>query len=45
MQKHQTAIEDELQNKKKAWRDKMIQHEVRCTMNFCQKTVRLVPYI
>ncbi|XP_010139765.1 PREDICTED: leucine-rich repeat and IQ domain-containing protein 1-like, partial [Buceros rhinoceros silvestris] len=25
--KHQTAIEDELQNKKKAWRDRMMQHE------------------
>ncbi|XP_065512520.1 leucine-rich repeat and IQ domain-containing protein 1 [Caloenas nicobarica] len=25
--KHQTAIEDELEKEKKAWRDKMIQHE------------------
>lgn len=29
MQKHQTAIEDQLQKEKKAWRDKMMQHEVR----------------
>nr|XP_009943575.1 PREDICTED: leucine-rich repeat and IQ domain-containing protein 1 [Opisthocomus hoazin] len=25
--KHQTAVEDELQKEKKAWRDKMLQHE------------------
>lgn len=29
MQKHQTAIEDELEKEKKAWRDKMMQREVR----------------
>jgi len=29
VQKHQTAVEDELQKEKKAWRDKMLQHEVR----------------
>lgn len=29
MQKHQTAMEDQLQKEKKAWRDKMMQHEVR----------------
>ena len=29
MQKHQAAIEDELQKERKAWRDKMMQHEVR----------------
>lgn len=29
VQKHQTAIEDELEKEKKAWRDKMMQREVR----------------
>lgn len=29
MQKHQIAIEDELRKEQKAWRDKMMQHEVR----------------
>lgn len=29
MQKQQALMEDELQKEKKAWRDKMMQHEVK----------------
>lgn len=43
MQKQQTVMEDELQKEKKAWRDKMMQHEVRLynelLSNDCEVTI------
>lgn len=37
MQKQQTVMEDELQKEKKAWRDKMMQHEVQLYNKFFLK--------
>lgn len=37
MQKQQTVMEDELLKEKKAWRDKMMQHEVKLYNEFFLK--------